>query len=89
MDTKLETVQRFLRHISVLALMELLVIAALALFLVSLSVKLNEIKDVKVCASFSSYGEALRYVHDHPADAARLDRNHDGRPCQDFPYGNI
>lgn len=45
-------------------------------------VRESEMREVTNCASFSSYAEMMKAFPTHP----ELDRNHDGRPCQDTHY---
>lgn len=62
-------------------------LAALAVSLVAnfmFFVRESEMRSVVTCASFSSYAEMMRVFSMHP----ELDRNKDGRPCQDTNYKN-
>lgn len=67
----------------------LLVVLGLLFWVAALFFQLDHSRKIENCAAFNSYGEALQFVTDNPSYAKRLDKNHDGRPCETYPYGNI
>lgn len=84
-----------------LAMVLLGIISLLAVVVLMFFIRLNETKVAKpTCASFSSYGEAYTFLQNNPQYKSRLDRDHNGIPCQNdygsnglsfspFNYGNI